>query len=267
MASPDWPAAGAFRVGNDPAAVPNHRRHANRWDHPQGHFVVRYLASALRGSMVELLARFRYDDEAEELIAAVEGVEPDDEREYLPRETVADWLAKQKVARCALKAPGGLRFVNVNDPVLLAKLDRHERVRAVLDAQPPTPNAAGRRIRIELDGSMIRSNSELGRAVTQTIASVLYDDSTDVLIYASRLDDNEICWAVYNHVEVAFTDAQPLAATNPQHRGAVQSAAKLFGLELPDDWRLAPDPMSRFLDAVRTVVGAALRYGRKLLAR
>ena len=57
------PAGGAVRVHPDPLALPGMLRPGevarNRFDDPAGQFRVRYLASTLRGALLEVLAGFR----------------------------------------------------------------------------------------------------------------------------------------------------------------------------------------------------------------
>lgn len=78
-----YPAQGTVRVGGVPERLPSPPRPEgdpgrfavgpNQYDDPLGRFV-RYTASSPRGSLVELMARFRPSPSAEEVLAAVEGV-------------------------------------------------------------------------------------------------------------------------------------------------------------------------------------------------
>ncbi len=73
------PAGGAVRVHRDPLALPSALRGGevarNRFDDPSGQFLVRYLATTLRGALLEVLAGFRTSPALERQLAEVAGVE------------------------------------------------------------------------------------------------------------------------------------------------------------------------------------------------
>lgn len=237
MPAPHWPPTGAVRVAAEPAALPTHRRPVNRFDDPQCQFLVRYLADTLRGSLVELLARFRFDTEAEDRIAKVTGVDTaEGDGAYVAAAALGDWLARQRVATCSLATPRRAVLLFVNDARLLAELNHHPRVRAALDAADlaPGPQAG----RAELDGATIRLPGSRGRAITQAVSRVLYerDPRPAALAYRSRLDDEEMCWAVYDHTPTVFTAAARLDPAVSDHLNAVRAAAALYGLQLPAPW-------------------------------
>lgn len=231
-----FPEAGAVRVAANPRALPSLRRAGppgpNRFDDPEGVFVVRYLADTLRGCLIELLARFRYDPEAEQRIASVEGVvEQDDDGSHPGPNALGDWLTIQQVARCHLLDPDA-RLISVNDAALLARLDRHPSVRAALDASSlATPERPA-----ELDGATIRLPGAIGRNITQAVSRAIYeqDPRPSGLVYRSRLDDDERCWGIYGETAVRFESARLLS---PETDGeAVRSAARLYELALPQPW-------------------------------
>lgn len=236
MPAPHWPPTGAVRVAADPAALPGHRKPVNRFDDPQCQFLVRYLADTLRGSLVELLARFRFDTEAEDRIAKVTGVDTFEDGTHPDAAAIGDWLDRQRVGTCTLTAPERAVLLFVNDARLLAELNRHPRVRSALDAADlapgPEPDKA------ELDGATIRLPGWRGRAITQAVSRALYerDPKPAALAYRSRLDDEETCWAVYDHTPLVFTAAVRLDPAVPDHRHAVQAAAELYALRLPTPW-------------------------------
>jgi hypothetical protein len=126
-----FPSAGALRVAADPARLPSEPRGGepgpNRFDDPEGRFVVRYLAESLRGCLIELLARFRSNESAEARIAAVVGAK--DDGGHPGAEALADWLPRQRVAICRLIEPAG-QLLDVNDVTLQVELDAEPGVRA-----------------------------------------------------------------------------------------------------------------------------------------
>lgn len=142
-----FPAAGAVRVHPTPDLLPSRRRQgeraAYRYDDPDGPegpnpFLVRYLATTLRGCLVEVLAQFRpADAETTDLLGQVSNVDDDAEHEDIPRRGLGSYLAKVKVGRAQLLDTRPL--VTVHDEYLLAALDRHPRVRAVLDDPTHAP--------------------------------------------------------------------------------------------------------------------------------
>src|SRR3954471_9993562 len=89
------PASPLFRVHPEPRSLPARPRAGeggrNRWDDPLGEFRVRYAASNLRGSMIELLSRFQDSGEAEQVLAQVEGVEELDGPDFDKVDGVEEW--------------------------------------------------------------------------------------------------------------------------------------------------------------------------------
>lgn len=70
----------------EPAALPRLRHEGpgrNRFDDPEGVFVVRYAASSLRGCLVETMSRFRRHPDTEAVLRDIDGVDPDDPGEPL----------------------------------------------------------------------------------------------------------------------------------------------------------------------------------------
>ncbi len=108
----------------------------NSFDDPRPNtrdrFLVRYAATSLRGSLLELLAAFRPNDEARALEDDVQGdtdLQPDPDSQL--RQTLADFLADRQLA--VMTPPARTRFMSIDDPGLQAELDREPGVRALLD--------------------------------------------------------------------------------------------------------------------------------------
>lgn len=232
-----FPEAGALRVAPDPTRLPlkpppGEPGH-NRFDDPHCEYVVRYLATDLRGCMIELLARFRKHDAVEERLASVTGTE----ERYLPpeettREGLKAYLAKQHVG-CGHVDRTPNKFINVNDPEFLSDLNGEPGVRDALAA------LANPDEELELDEGTIRLGGDQGRRITRAVSRSVFDSNPrpDGLRYCSRLDDAEECWAVFEDVPFRFEpNITVLSPDDQEHGEAVQSAALLFHITLPVEW-------------------------------
>ena len=226
------PAGGALRVHPDPLALPSALRGGevarNRFDDPSGQFLVRYLATTLRGALLEVLAGFRTSPALERRLAEVTGVEGPDELE--PAGVVpAGLLARLQVARIGTSL-ATTWFVNVAATASQTVLGAHPVVDSALAASGlGTPGRP-----VQLDAGTIALAGPLGRRITQVVARVVYTE-TDAggLRYVSRVDLDEECWAVFDTVEVWTNAAEPLAPEDP----ALASACAALGLRL-----LSPPP-------------------------
>lgn len=246
--SPDtdvpWPTEGVLRVHFDPAPLPHlgDEPGVNRFDDPRprtiDRFLIRYAATTLRGCLLELLASFRDNADADERIAAIDGDDPD----LVPAPPVAEWqhiadfLQERKVATIMASS---VTAVSINDPALQHELDREPGVRAILDSDAAREALLERHgSRVHLDNAAIRLSSETGRYITQACALALYDrdPKPDAIHYRSRHDDREDCWAIYHHTDVAVGPAEPLSPDVPEHADALNSVAKLWSLPLPPAW-------------------------------
>lgn len=238
-----FPDEGALRVSPHPAQLPSRPRPGeapgrNRFDDPQGEFVVRYLADNLRGCLVELLARLREDEEAKVRLARVEYVDESEEPALgSPDDAFAEWLPKQRVAIGRLLDPGIV--VALNDSGLLVDLS-HEplvyvaRVTVSRQLKPDDPNYL-----IPLDQGTIRLGDDIGRTLTQAVSRTLWERSPAPIgiAYKSRVDDDERCWAIYGHARMEFPAEVALSPADSAHRQAVLSAAEATRLNPPERWR------------------------------
>lgn len=133
--------------------------------------------------------------------------------------------------------------MSIHDPVVLDWLDRQPPVRALLDS------ADGRRQlgsaglpkhrRVRLDEAAVLLATGLGRDLTRACSLALHDRNPTPtgIRYRSHLDLDEVCWALYDHAEVTFGEAQQLSPTVPTHADAVRRVAALWGIALPAAWR------------------------------
>ncbi|WP_415753132.1 RES family NAD+ phosphorylase [Nocardioides sp. Kera G14] len=203
----------------------------SRFDDPQGSFSVRYLATTLRGCLVETMSRFRPAPEVETLLADVGGIEEGDED---PTRGVglSEWLAGQQVGHCTLLGAKPT-IIDVDAPESLVALDKHPVVRNALDRSRLGSAANPAR----LDSGVVKLAGPIGRPITQAVSRAVFEwyDDVDGLRYASRLDGSETCWALYDKVQVAFR-VEALSSEVVEHRDAVRSVAALYEIELPDPW-------------------------------
>jgi hypothetical protein len=172
--------------------APRHQVH--RFDDPEGGYPVRYLATHLRGALIEVLDQFRTVTATEQRLRQVKGVEGLD---ILAEETAGrvpeKWLAQQRVGVGHVPAPGDERFLDVMDEDLLAELNLRPRVRSVLSAHP---EAFGERARV--DFGTIQGSGPAARKLTQAISRELHQDPEVLGIrYISRHTEDEECWAVF----------------------------------------------------------------------
>ena len=234
----NWPHQGALRLHHDPTRLPIQRPAdqpgRDRFDDPIGEFVMRYVASDLRGCLIETMDRFRPNPKAEALLASISGSEEVPGKTPALVDGVDEWLAQQRVAHVQLETAEAL-LVDVNDPEVLERLDSHPRVRAVLDASDLGTEVSPAR----LDGGLIRLSGRYGRPITQAVARAVHEWFPDCVGvgYRSRHDDRTQCWAVYGTTPVTFgATIEVLDPTNEGHARAVRDVAKLFRIPLPARW-------------------------------
>ncbi len=165
-----------------------------------------YTAENLRGCLVETMARFRPNSDAEALLAAVEFVDLDDDPEMPAVQAVADWLAEQRVGRVTVVTPQPL-LVDIESADLLIDLDLHPLIRAAIENSPLSDGA----FPVRLDAGLIRLGGDVGRPITQAVSRGCGHVPVDVVI-------------------------ADLSADDPQHRAAVRDVAALLKVPLPPAW-------------------------------
>lgn len=167
-----------------------------------------YAASRRRGAFVESLAPCR---PALALPARLRDVAGTDEPVPAAR-VPADWYRRRAVGRLRL-APGQ-RWPDLRSPAT------REALRGELAAELLRLGMA------DLDLSGVAGPS---RALTQAIAGWAHEQEYAGLVYASRLDQRLICWAVFEgaHFEPVGLP-EPITPEDPDLR----AAARLFGLAL-----------------------------------
>jgi len=243
------PAAGALRLHRDPAALPElgDGPGSNRFDDPrprssQDRYVMRYAATTLRGCLLESLDWLRVlDGEAAAREAAVIDDDEDPTSEPpAPRwQALQDYLADRQVG--TISGPG-LALVSIGDAALQAELNKATSVRALLDSEDGRaallPAGAPASAQVRLDGAAVRLSTELGRDITRAASLALRDRDTppDGIHYLSRHDDDEDCWALYDHATVSIDAIEPLSPDDPAHQTAVRDVASLWDLALPPAW-------------------------------
>jgi hypothetical protein len=229
------PDSGAVRVHPAPEALPRLRYEGpgrNRFDDPYGQFLLRYTALNLRGCLVETMARFRPNTGAEALLAAVEFVDDGNDPEMPTVQAVSEWLDEQRVGlvRAATTQP---LLVDIEAAELLIELDANALVRHAIENSSLRDGEA----RMHLDAGIIRLGGDIGRPITQAVSRALHEEHPEVdgIAYWSRIDPDERCWAIYDHVPVDVTIVD-LSPDDRLHRLAVREAATLLKVPLPAHW-------------------------------
>lgn len=238
------PASGVLRVHYDPWALPPYQDVVghNRFDDPRPNsidrYVVRYLATTLRGCLLELLDWLRPNPDAlirESQVVDDEGSPPAEQAIESLEQAIMDFLDGRYVG---LLEGQSVQTLSIDDPLVQAELDRATAVRALLDspAGRAALSPAGRTP--HLDQAAVRLSTEFGRALTQACSLAMRDrdDRPDGIHYRSRHDDNEDCWALYDHAKVQLLESVHLDPGNSDHRAALQDVAILWGLRLPPPW-------------------------------
>lgn len=240
------PRAGALRLHCDPGTLPAKHEQVghNRLDDPRPNsldrYVVRYTATTLRGCLVESLDWLRPNADADAHEAAiVDDAEPDGDLADPPPAwaAVADFLRDRQVGRLAGQ---GLRLVSINDPRLHAALDREPAVRALLDSAEGRSALAPRgRGAARLDQAAVRLSTPFGRDLTQACSLAIWDrrPQPDGIHHRNRHDDEEHCWALFDHAAVRLVEVVPFAPeTDPAQRRDLQAVANLWNITLPPTW-------------------------------
>lgn len=225
-----------WRVHEEPEALPPRVETPgpNRYDDPRpqasNRFLVRYMATTLRGCFLETMAWLRPNSDADRRIDDVTNAGEDDAEGQLAQ-AVADYLKTRRVAACTF--PDDASFVDIHHPRTLQALDTDLNVQPLLDS-PRGRDVLGERRRTSrphLDQAAILLASEFGRQVTQHCSLAIWDRGRSAgVAYRSRHDLTEWCWAAYEHVEVKFREQEPLSPRVPDHHAAVSSVAELWAL-------------------------------------
>jgi len=230
------PAAGVWRLHRDPEQLPPASEHPgdNRYDDPRrnadGRFLVRYLATSLRGCALEALAWLRPDEEAKRRTEDVVGEDGDDARSLA--DAVADFLATRKVARCSF--PEEVRFADIHAPATLAFPDTDLNVEPLLAAPRGRAVLGDGLHRPHLDQAGVLLASAFGRDVTRHASLAVWDLDPPYsgIAYRSRHDLVEWCWAAFDRTPVEFMDPVVLSRHVEEHREAVRDVAELWQLPL-----------------------------------
>lgn len=220
------PAEGVWRVHPNPLTLPERPGPGevppNRFDDPLGQYRVRYLATTRKGAFLEVLARFRRSPETVERLQSVRNIVEDSEPLLQPGRVPERYLAALRAAR--VTGGGQQCFVDVASPAAQALLDRHPRIRRVLETSGlGTADAPA-----QLDEATIRLGGPHGRPITQAVSRAVFEGTTASGIrYTSRLDVAEECWAVFEETPLDFRDVRAVIP------GDADLAAAVEALSLP----------------------------------
>lgn len=133
-----------------------------------------------------------------------------------------------------------VRVLSIDDPNLHAQLNREPAVRALLDSQEGRAALAGPSRRApRLDEAAVRLSSPFGRDLSRACSLAIWDriPRPDGIHHRSRHDDDEHCWALFDHADVRLIDAVPFAPeSNGVHRQTLQEVAAMWDIPLPPAW-------------------------------
>lgn len=89
-----------------------------------------------------------------------------------------------------------------------------------------------------LDEGVIRISGPIGRPITRALSRAVYEWLPDAagLAYRSRLDDAELCWALWDHNPVDIPAVDALTPAQPAHLHAVRAVAALLQIDLINPW-------------------------------
>lgn len=219
----------AWRIHPNPTALPSlpsdGEAPPNRFDDPQKKYRVRYLATNKRGAFLEVLARFRTDDETQARLGLVKGTNEKTEPKITPGAVPRAFL------RALRETTGQITnhnhaFVDVAAPETQTTLNKHPDVRRALRQSGLGTQGSP----AELNEATIRLGGPNGRPITQAVSRIVYNETESVGIrYTSRLDTAEPCWAVFDWVGLKFSKINPINAQD----ASLTSAALSLGLTLP----------------------------------
>jgi hypothetical protein len=244
------PAEGAFRVHPNPFDMPSGTWLAgggpNRYDDPDGLYGVLYLGGTLECCLKEVFDRSRRSEEFEARAKAFQAgqssggsaLDEDDDDLHLfgmppgPDPTLDDysgWLPRLQVGRIAVAAHDRLPVVDHDD--VLGDLNRHHRVRAVLD-DLQVRHVLGSR----LTRALVRGKHRLVYRVTQAMSAAVYghESAFGGVAYDSCVDPAERCWGVYDRTSILpASAATPLLGSGREVPDVMMAAAAFVGIALP----------------------------------
>ena len=188
-----------FRVGRAPnpfqAWTPGEsKNHGNRFDDPRGEFGVLYVAESRRTAFLETLARFRPDLE---VLAALAGMPEGEFGDDTPNEAGVipnDWHLKRRIGRCHVA--DGQRWLDLTDLITREALRK---------------TAAPLFVAMGLDDFDIGDTLTRRRDLTQAIARWAHDHGHQGIIYLSRLNPAERCWAIFEGAGLEITESATIA--------------------------------------------------------
>jgi hypothetical protein len=185
----DSPSFPLYRVGRAPdplAWPPIEFTGGGRFDDPRREYRVLYCAERKSGCFIETLAQFRPSlDVLARLRAMRDGNHGDD----APTSGVVadDWHLKRMIG--TLRLVEGQRFLDLRHPQTLEFL-RRELPELILAAQTGMPNP-------DLDMSTVLSTN---RRLTQALSRWVHEQGLNGVVYLSRFDVSEACWALLEGV-------------------------------------------------------------------
>lgn len=214
---------------------------------PAGRYSVRYLAETLAGGLLEKLAQFQRDTQAEllrhELPATADGAaEAEEDAEdfplppepdHDPRQGLADWLDLQRFV--VLRVREDVAFPDLTHVDTAAYLADRPAFREVLSLPEVRLAYGSGRKRATVTAEDL-SAVDAPRVVTQAASRAVFEDEARYGGLASRScqDKNERCWTVFGRVKVEpLGEPACLCDRGADVLAALARAADAVGVVLP----------------------------------
>lgn len=194
------------RVGRQPQQTPPPGSAPyHRFDDPDRGYRVWYTAETVRGCLLEVVQSLRPHRDTLAALQRVDGVG----REQIVLDlaaATARWVAGQQVVWAQVP---DLPAVDLTDPTVMDALDRTPLVQQAM-------TAAGYGAQVHLDLGIVLSGDPAARQVSQAIGATVYRLSarTGGIRYQSRRGA-EICWALFDRVQVGWWSGGPLPLDHP----------------------------------------------------
>jgi hypothetical protein len=196
---------------HDPSAYPDWRFVGRgRFDDPRRAYRVLYAGETRRVCFLELLAPYRPSPRDLAALAAMPPGEGPDPVEAQPGLDLDEWRRGRVVAELRLAA---------GQPCLdLRRLETRETLRRALAAE------LARRHRKDFDAGDALTRD---RGLTRRVSRWAYENAYHAIVYASRLDVGQTCWALFeNRAVFARGSVSPVAHDDPD----MLAVATAFGL-------------------------------------
>lgn len=209
------PAGPLYRIARKPdpwrppdwAYVGDDGTFGNRFDDADGYFRVLYAGSSPLTCFVETLARYRTPPNAESIFAALNSIENASDEQLSSGKIPASWIRTRVLGQAVSRR---FRFADVYCSEWLSylrqRLEQHLRVRRLDTTQA-------------FDLALLMSQD---RALTQQIATIVYQLNYDGIYYQSRHGSELYNWALFEPFELDSIKLLPIEAEDDHLKRALQ---------------------------------------------